>query len=230
MAATSDEEGRCSRPLGGAETVLEVADDVRLPAAVYGEPGAETAVVLLHQTNLDGLCGWDAFGRHAADRGIAAVSFDMCGWGDAECPEEWSARTSEQVAAAVAYARADLGADRVVLVGASMGAARTVFAMADGVGADAWVYLSAPAAWDGRVVADEARAIDAPGLVLHDPDDGAADFAASQVTAERSGAEFVRGRGGHGYDMVLRIDGGLTPLGERVLDFADGALTRTPEV
>ena len=115
---------------------------MRLPAAVYGEPGAETALVLLHQTNLDGLCGWDAFGRDAAERGFAAVSFDMCGWGASECPEEWSERTSEQVAAAVDLARTDLDADRVVLVGASMGAARTVFAMADGVDADAWVSLS----------------------------------------------------------------------------------------
>ena len=48
----------------------------------------------------------------------------------------------------------DLDVDRVVLVGASMGAARTVFAMADGVDADAWVYLSGPPAWDGRVTAD----------------------------------------------------------------------------
>ena len=48
---------------------------------------------------------------------------------------------------------------------------------------------------------------------MHDPDDGDAEFAASRVTAERADAEFVRGRGGHGYDMVLRIDGGLTPPG-----------------
>ena len=82
-------QGRCARPLGGEETVLDFADDVRLPAAVYGEPGAETALVLLHQTNLDGLCGWDAFARHAAERGFAAVAFDMCGWGASECPEEW---------------------------------------------------------------------------------------------------------------------------------------------
>jgi len=109
----------------------------------------------------------------------------------------------------------------VVLVGASMGAARTVFALADGVRPDAWVYLSAPAAWDGRVVADEARGIALPGLVLHDPDYGPADFAASRETARRSGAEFVEGRGGHGYDLVVRINGSLTPLGERVLDFAD---------
>lgn len=219
-AGASPSAGRCARPLGGEETVLEVGADVRLPAAVYGDKGADTALVLLHQTNLDGLCGWDAFGRDAAERGFAAVSFDMCGWGASECPEEWSERTSEQVAAAVDLARTGLEADRVVLVGASMGGARTVFAMADGVDADAWVSLSGAPAWDGRVSADEAAAIDAPGMVMHDPDDGDAEFAASRLTAERAGAEFVRGRGGHGYDMVLRIDGRLTPLGERVLDFA----------
>ena len=55
---------------------------------------------------------------------------------------------------------------------------------------------------------------------MHDPDDGDAEFAAARVTADRAGAEFVRGRGGHGYDMLTRIRGGLTPLGQRVVQRA----------
>jgi dienelactone hydrolase len=109
-----------------------------------------------------------------------------------------------------------------VVVGASMGGARAVLAVADGVDAEAWVDLSGAPAWDGRVVADEARRVKVPGLVVHDPDDGAAEYAASRVTARRAGATFVEGSEGHGYDMVFDPGGPLTALGERVLAFVEG--------
>ena len=215
---------RCGADAGGEETVLEVAGDVRLPAAVYAADQAAggTALVLLHQTNGDGRCGWDAFAQAAAEQGVASIAFDMCGWAESECPEDWSARSSDQAAYAVYYARAELGAERVVLVGASMGGARTVFAMSDGVEADDWVALSPAPAWDGREIVSEATGIDGTGvgLVMHDPDDGDAEYAAARATAEQAGAEFVEGRGGHGYDMVTRIAGGLTPLGELVVERA----------
>jgi hypothetical protein len=213
---------RCAEGAGGDETVLEPESGVRLPAAVYGGEEAEggTVMVLLHQTNGDGRCGWDAFAQAAVEHGVASIAFDMCGWAKAECPEEWSARSSDQAAYAADYARDELGADRVVLVGASMGGARTVFAMADGVEVDDWVALSPAPAWDGREIAVEAGSVGQPGLVMHDPDDGDAEFTAARDAAERAGAEFVEGRGGHGYDMVTRIEGGLTPLGELVVERA----------
>jgi pimeloyl-ACP methyl ester carboxylesterase len=221
-------EGHLARCLpavepGEAEAeVLEPAPGVRNPAAVWG-PGGGTVLVLLHQTDRDGLCGWTPFARHAVEQGLTAVALDMCGWAESECPEAWSERSSDQVRHAVAHAREALDADRVVLVGASMGAARTVFALADGVAPDAWVYLSGPPSWDGRVVADEARRVEVPGLVLHDPQDGDAEFAASRTTARRAGAEFVRARGGHGYDILWDPDGSLTRLGREVLDYARGS-------
>ena len=217
---------RCGEGADGEETVLEVASGVRLPAAVYAADHAAggTTLVLLHQTNGDGRCGWDVFAQAAAEQGVASIAFDMCGWAESECPEEWSARSSDQAAYAVDYAREELGAERVVLVGASMGGARTVFAMADGVDVDDWIALSPASAWDGRETAAEAALISRPGrgpaLVMHDPDDGDAEFAAAREAAGRAGADFVEGRGGHGYDMVTRVGGGLTPLGELVVERA----------
>ncbi len=222
----ADETGlaRCGQdvPAGAAEdVVLEPAPGVALPAAVY-DADAPTTLVLLHQTDRDGLCGWTPYALEAAERGVSALALDTCGWGSAECPDAWDTRSSDQIQYAVDYARSELGGQRVVLVGASMGAARTVFAMADGVDADSWVYLSGPPSWDGRVVAEEARRIDVPGLVLHDPGDGAAEFAASAETAEAAGARFVRADGGHGYDLLFDLDGNLTRRGEQVLEFAVG--------
>lgn len=211
---------RCpSVPEGLTTGTLRPGPDVALPM-VTAEQGTPTAVVLLHQTDRDGLCGWLPF---IAETDLTALAFDMCGWGSADCPEGWNARTSEQVQAAVDTVRSVPGVQRVVVVGSSLGAARTVFAIADGVHADAWVSLSPPVSWDGREPAAEARDISLPGLVMHDPDDGDAEYAAARRVAARSGAEFVRGRGGHGYDMLLRIDGGLTPYGEAVLDYVAGS-------
>lgn len=221
----ADALARCLPAIGPDEPVepgvLEPAPGVRLPSATWGEGGG-TVLVLLHQTDRDGLCGWTPFARHAAERGLTALAFDMCGWASAECPEEWSLRSSDQVAHAVAHARTELAAERVVLVGASLGAARTVFALADGVRPDTWVYLSGPPSWDGREVAAEARRIEIPGLVLHDPDDGDTEYAASRATARAAGAEFVRARGGHGYDILWDVDGSLTRLGREVLDRVAG--------
>lgn len=221
QASASDQEPaptRCGEGSGGEELVLEPEPGVRLPAAVYGD--GDTVLVLLHQTNLDGRCGWDTFAQAAAELGVGAIAFDMCGWAESECPEEWSERSSDQTAYAVDHARDELGADRVVLVGASMGGARTIFALADGVEVDDWISLSPAPAWDGRETTSEAPAIAVPGLVVHDPGDGDAEYAAARAAAQAAGAEFVEGRGGHGYEMVTRIQGGLTPLGERVVERA----------
>ena len=208
---------RCGEGSGGEEIVLEPEPGVRLPAAVYGEGGG-TVLVLLHQTNNDGRCGWDDFAQAATEQDVTSIAFDMCGWAKAECPEEWSERSGDQAAYVVDYARSELGAERVVLMGASMGGARTIFALADGVQVDDWVSLSPAPAWDGRETTREAPAITVPGLVVHDPGDGDAEYAAARAAAQAAGAEFVEGRGGHGYEMITRIQGGLTPLGEQVVE------------
>ena len=216
---------RCVTPapagLEVTERVLDVAEGVELPAVAFGS--GDVALVLLHQTNGDGLCGWAPFAVRAAERGLSALAFDMCGYGDSICPPDWSERSPDQVRAAVDLARQELGAQRVVLIGASLGGARSVYSMAAGVPADAWVNVSGPPAYDGLVVADEAGKVTAPGLVVYDPSDGDAEFAAARVTARRAGAEFVRGTGGHGYDILFDPDGTLTSIGRRVLAFAAGS-------
>lgn len=202
-------------------TTFQPGPGASVPGVLWGEGGG-TVLVLLHQTDRDGLCGWTPFARHAAEQGLMAIAFDMCGWASSACEEEWDERSSDQVAHVVGEAREEWDAQRVVLVGASLGGARTVFAVADGVDVDAWVDLSGPPSWDGRETAVEAKAVEVPGLVLHDPDDGDAEYAASRATARAAGVEFVRARGGHGYDILWDVDGSLTRLGQRVLAYAAG--------
>ena len=221
QASASDQEPaptRCGEGSGGEELVLEPEPGVRLPAAVYG--AGDTVLVLLHQTNLDGRCGWDAFAQAAAEHGVGAIAFDMCGWAESECPEEWSERSSDQAAYAVDYARDELGADRVVLVGASMGGARTIFALADGVEVDDWISLSPAPAWDGRETTARRRRSRCRGWWCTTRTTATRSTPPPGAAAQAAGAEFVEGRGGHGYDMVTRIQGGLTPLGERVVERA----------
>lgn len=223
--SAEDAVARCLPTIGADEParaeVLEPDDAARLPAVVWGEGGG-TVLVLLHQTNRDGLCGWTPFGRHVAAEGLGAVAFDMCGWASAECEASWDDRPSDEVAYAVQWAREELGAQRVVLVGASMGGARAVFAVADGVAVDGWVDVSGASAWDGREKVAEAARIDVPGLVLHDPTDGDQAYVDSRREARAAGAEFVRARGGHGYDVLVSFTGRLTRYGRQVLAFAAG--------
>jgi len=226
-ASAEAEQGTLSRCVSDVavgtevtETVLEVAEGVELPAVVFGS--GDVALILLHQTNGDGLCGWVPFAARAAEQGFTALAFDMCGYGGSICPPDWSERSPDQVRVAVDIARREFGAQRVALVGASLGGARSVYSMAADVSADAWVNVSGPPAYDGLVVADEAGKVTAPGLVVYDPSDGEAEFAAARVTARRAGAEFVRGTGGHGYDILFDPDGTLTRIGRRVLAFAAG--------
>ena len=203
-------------------TSFEPEPGVSMPGVVWGEGGG-TVLVLLHQTNRDGMCGWTPFARHVAAAGLSAIAFDMCSWASSDCPEEWSLRSSDQVAHVVEQARSEYAATRVVLVGASMGGARTVYAVADGVDVDAWVDVSGPPGWDDRdTLEHEAARIDVPGMVLHDPRDGTQEYAASRRTARAAGAEFVRAHGGHGYDVLVDYTGRLTRFGRQVLDFAAG--------
>lgn len=90
------------------------------PAVVFGEGGG-TVLVLLHQTDRDGLCGWTPFSRAAVAEGFTTLAFDMCGWGGSDCPDDWSLRSSDQVEHAVEHARTALEAERVVLVMTSSG-------------------------------------------------------------------------------------------------------------
>ena len=134
-------------------TAVLGSGDLSLLAADFDVPEgvdpSDTVMVLLHQTGTLGLCGWGRFATEAAASGVRSLAVDLCGYGGSECADGEGTPAEQQVDLAAAHARAEMGADRVVLVGASMGGSRTVMAVAGGADVDAWADLSGPSTWDG---------------------------------------------------------------------------------
>jgi len=197
---------------------------MRLRAATFAPPGdaePEAVMVLLHQTDGGGLCGWGEFASAAALEGVASLAFDMCGYGSASCDVADPDDPTPQVKAALAAAAKRWPDAPVVLVGASMGGSQTVRAAAAGVDVDGWVDLSGPSTWADVDLASLAGKIDIPGLVaISEETDGADEAAAAQALASATGAEFVPADSGHGYEMVVDETLLILPVGERVLAFA----------
>jgi pimeloyl-ACP methyl ester carboxylesterase len=97
--------------------------------------------VLLHQGGGDGLCGFLFCADFLAKQGIRVALLDMCNNGQSYCVNRPIADDpAAQVKLIVDVARAD-GAQRVVLVGASVGASVAVTA-AGATKRDAIVILS----------------------------------------------------------------------------------------
>ena len=179
-------------------------------------------VVLLHQTDGGGRCGWGPFGNAVAASGMTALAFDQCGYAGSDCSVPDPDDPLPQVRLALAFARKELGATRVVLVGASMGGSRVVRAVAGGARVDAWADISGPSEFDGVPLAPLADRITTPGLVALAADaDGEDEAAAAQALAVASGATWVPAEGGHGYTL-LTDDANLLPVGQQVLELARG--------
>ncbi|KRF13916.1 hypothetical protein ASG90_13970 [Nocardioides sp. Soil797] len=202
------------------------AKGLTLPGAAFSPPddaAPKAVMVLLHQTDGDGLCGWGEFGALAAMEGVAGVAFDQCGYGDARCDVADPDDPLPQVRAAVRWARDRWPDTRVVLVGASMGGSQTVRAVAAGIDVDGWVDLSGPSEWVGVKLIGLADRIDLPGMVvISEEADGAEETAAAEKLAAATSAEFVAADTGHGYETITDPAGQLLPVGERVIAFAVG--------
>ena len=205
--------------------VLEGPARAQLVTAVFESPGARTALVLLPQIT-GGVCGWATFASEAADAGVSSVAVDLCGYGESTCPDDTvRADAAGQVRAAAEHARRALGATRVVVIGASMGGSQAVRAVAGGAPVDAWVDVSGPAVWDGdRLIdiADQVTSTGAAGMVVYARTDGETHFAEARTLARRTGATFVDGGAGHGWDLLTTFKGRLTKVGRLVVEFAAG--------
>jgi pimeloyl-ACP methyl ester carboxylesterase len=244
-ACGSDDDGPSSAPseTPSSETVAPIESLARCdeapaegvpasPVEIEAEGGSvlsaarvgtgRTVLVLLHQTNGDGLCGWLPFASLAAERGFTSLAVDMCGWGESQCSDDFEFDATAQVRAAVEWARRESPGRRVVLVGASMGGSRTVLAVADGLQVDAYVDVSGPANWDTRELVDVASQIRTPGLLVYAREDDTVAFAAARTVAKRSGGRFLPVPSGHGYEILVSGTGPrLTRFGRTVLTFAE---------
>ncbi len=203
-----------------AVTTLRKAG-IALPAVDIG-PGttSRTAMVLLPQVNA-GLCGWGRFATYAASQGVSSVLVDVCGYGDSDCAESGIDDVAGQVDLAADHLRAQ-GAERVVVVGVSMGGSQAVRATAGGADADGWADLSGPPTWERVRLLDLADQVRQPGFVGYARSDGDLAYRAAQRLSRRTGAEFVDGGHGHGWELLLSPLGRPRPLAHRLLRFVAG--------
>ncbi|HET6167391.1 MAG TPA: alpha/beta hydrolase [Marmoricola sp.] len=194
-----------------------------MPAVATGK--GPTVVVLVHQTDGDGFCGWLSFAaRIAAVPGQSALAFDLCGYGAARCAPGNStaaARQVEQVRLAIDVAHRRLHARRIVVVGASMGGSLAVLTTASDPRVDAVVDLSGPDDWRGERVSRRASGVRVPLLVAMADSEGADAVAAARaaVDAAAPGSAFVGADAGHGYQLLEDASGAPTSIAQRVLEW-----------
>lgn len=224
-ADAHDVRDRClsSTPDGDLAAVTLSAPGMTLPGVLVEPADApRVGVVMLPQIGAAGLCGGLPYAGHLAEQGVAVLSIDPCGYGDSECDAELRARPEAYVTVATQWLREETDVQEVVLVGASMGGSQAVRAVAAGAPTDRWADLSGPSAWDGTWLRDLAPRIDQPGLVARARTDGApAELRAARRLAADTDAAFVSPEAGHGWDMLLRMDGRPTDLGRRLLLFIE---------
>jgi pimeloyl-ACP methyl ester carboxylesterase len=194
----------------------------RIPAVRLGR--GRVVVVLLHQTDGNGLCGWLPFMPAAADAGLTVLAIDLCRYGESDCravAEETftDADQTDAVAVAVDYARTELHAERVVVAGASMGGSVALMSAATLPGIDAAVDLSGPLEWAGMDVVRRGRALDVPVLVAMATSEGAEEAAGAQeiVANAPAGSALLSPEAGHGYVLLNDTEGAVLPLAEDVL-------------
>lgn len=194
-----------------------------LEAARIGPSTNDTVAVLLPQ--IGGMCGWGRWASAAAAQtGLTSLLVNPCGYGESRCTDAQDADPLNEVASAITAAREQYGAERVVLLGTSMGGSLTVIAVAAGADVDGWADISGPPEWDGVRLATLAADLDPPGLVVMAPTDGREAFEDAEALARVAGVRFLPGRSGHGWDLLINpVSGSTTRLGRRLMAFATGS-------
>lgn len=225
--APGDALGRCGllphrvADLPLRHLVVSDGGRARMPAVTAGR--GRTVVVLLHQTDGNGFCGWLPFAEEIVSRtpGVAVLAPDLCGYGEARCRPGYDFdRQVDQVRAVLDHAAGPMRATSIVLVGASMGGSLAVLAGSD-PRVDAVVDLSGPDPWRHRSLPRAARALGVPILAAMAEGDGADQVTATQavVAAAPDGSTFVPADSGHGYTLLAEPDGRPTELAHTVLDW-----------
>ena len=201
---------------------LDGATGGEIEAARIGPATGDRVAVLLPQTS--GMCGWGRWATAAAEEaGLTSLLVNPCGYGESGCTAEEDADPLNEVAAAVALARDEIGAERVVLLGTSMGGSLTVMAAAAGADVDAWADVSGPSAWEGVELASLAGSLPREGLVVMAPSDGQAAYDDAEALADAAGVPFVPGRSGHGWELLVDpVSGSVTRIGRRLMALATG--------
>jgi pimeloyl-ACP methyl ester carboxylesterase len=192
--------------LQGAGTVTAVrftgGGGATLVGVVLGR--GRTGLVLGHQVGSD-LCEWLPQAQTFAEQGYQVLAFDFAGYGDSQPGSGPDARVDADVVAAAGQLR-HRGADKLVLIGSSMGgtavlsAATRIRPPVAGV-----VSLSGPAAFQGVDAGAAVARLRVPVLLVAAAadhpfvDDARAMYRAAPVADKRL---LVVGGGGHGTSLL----------------------------
>ncbi len=202
-----------------AETVSFTSDDgIALSGLWYGK--GDEVVILSHQYDLDQSAWADLAGK-LADAGYGVLTYNFRGYPPSAGARDIGA-IGHDLEAAIALARAQ-GANKIVLVGASMGGIATVPAAVTAA-PDAYVILSAPLGFAG-LIADDASLAASPAAKLFintDADTYIADTRHMiEVAAEPKDSEIYAG-GEHGLSMFAGPHG--AEVGDRIIAFIKQAM------
>jgi dienelactone hydrolase len=215
-------------PTPGRPVTFRTSDGIRIEGRLFGK--GRVGVVLGHQIDGDQTDWWD-FAEQLAGEGYAALSINFRGYcpGDeAGCSDDTGTEGAwhDLVAGTTWLRRHD--AQRVVLIGASMGGTAAILAASDaGSHVDGVITLSAPSDCCGMVVTrGDVEAVRGSMLFVAGRFDGDAPASARRLAgwAGSSGEIVILASGEHGRDLL----GGLaTPHVQRrttelILDFLAG--------
>jgi hypothetical protein len=185
----------------------------------------KTVAVLLHQGDGNGLCGFLFYADFLAKRGIQVALLDLCNHGQSYCLNNPIADDpAAQVKLIVDAARAQ-GAQRVVLVGASLGGSVAVTAAGEAK-PDAVAVLSSSAKEGPSDITTDAPHVTMPALFAFsraDQDDLVVVRSQLKKMPARK-KEFLVYDSGHGYTLLHDLmTGEFTGLATRVAKWVKGS-------
>ena len=201
---------------GSREITFTSSDGVTLSGRVFGRQEGSAGVVLAHMFPSD-QSAWFDFAARLGERGYRVLTFNFRGYcpgGDAGCSQGEKAIPAiwQDVEGAVAALR-DEGANRIGLVGASMGGTASLIAASrEGQDIDAIVTLSAPTSFEGLEAGPEVLAqVTAAKLFLAGHEDTAAAQAVDALYAEtlQPKRPLILTTGDHGTDILTGNQAGI---------------------
>ena len=212
-------------PAGGKALTFQTEDGLALSGTSFG--AGVTGVVLAHMYPAD-QSGWFSFAQRLGGQGYRALTFDFRGYGESE-REKDIGNLDRDVEAAVAEIQA-LGAEQLVLIGASMGGTAGLIAAAsepvwpgfgEGAGAAGVVTLSAPLAFRGLDARAALPDVRVPVLLLAAEGDQSAVPDAQAMAAQLGGRSEVVVLSGdrHGTDLLSGPEG--EQVAARILAFIE---------
>jgi pimeloyl-ACP methyl ester carboxylesterase len=217
----SPEPSRTPEPTPGRFVSFRTPDGVRIAGRRFGD--GPVGVVFAHQIDGDQRDWWDLAATLAED-GYATLTLNMRGYcpGDgAGCSQDGGTADAWRDLLAGARVLRGRGADRIVLVGASMGGTAAMLAVSRAASpVDGVITLSAPTDCCGMTVEPgDLRALQTRMLFIAGQDDGDAP-AAARTFARWAGPKrthvLILNSGEHGVDLL----GGLATPGVARRTFA----------